>query len=49
MASGRDIDSFARLIKDLIQNSQDDVDPNNVVIQKFQSVTDTFTYLMLCS
>ncbi len=43
MASGRDVDSLVRLIKDLRQNSLDDVDPNNVVIQKFQSVTDTFT------
>lgn len=40
MASGLDMDTFVRLIKDLRQNQVDDTDPNNVVIQKFQAVTD---------
>lgn len=35
------MDTFVRLIKDLTINSQDDTDPNNVLIQKFQAVTCT--------
>ncbi len=40
MANTRATDTFVQLIKDLTLNSQDDTDPNNVLIQQFQAVTD---------
>lgn len=37
-------DTLIQLIKDLSNNSQDDTDPNNVVVQQFQSPYEEFKY-----
>ena len=37
-------DSLVQLIKDLTINSQDDTDPNNVVLQKFLSPNENSNY-----
>lgn len=37
-------DTLIQLIKDLSNNSQDDTDPNNIVVQQFQSPYEEFQY-----